>query len=148
MFNCTDLSVGPTVLYFPKLCLAGGVLLHVSGKASGYLGWKGMPEVLPNFLSSVNGSLDDYHHLPRHLVDSIYQNYQILVVGILQQWPVFWYSDLLETEVLPPGEFLFGELLAALSTSLLPWVMLLHLHLLPVSHDPTLADLFPVLSPW
>ena len=51
-----------------------------------------------------------------------------------------------EIEVLSPGEFLVGELLAALSTSILPWVMLLHPGLLLVGHDPTLTD-FLILTP-
>ena len=147
MFNCTDLSVGPIVLYFPKLCLAGGLLLHVSGKVSGYFSWKGMPELLPIFVPSVNRSLGDYHHLPHHLVGSIYQTHQILVLGILRQWLVSWYSDSLETEVLSPRELLFGELHVALSTNMLPWVMLIHPRLLPVDHGLTLVDFFPGLSP-
>ena len=44
MSKCTDLSAGPTVLYFPNLYLEGGVIIHVSGKVSGYFGWKGMPK--------------------------------------------------------------------------------------------------------
>ena len=35
-----DLSAGLTVPYFVKLCLEGGVLLHVLGKVSGYFGWR------------------------------------------------------------------------------------------------------------
>ena len=147
MSNCTDASSGSTILNFAKLCLEGGVLLHLSGRASGYFGWKGIPEVLPNFLPPVDESLDDYHHLPRRLVISIYQTHQLFVLGILRQWPVSWYSDSLETEVLPLWEFLVGELLAALSTSLQPWVMIIHLCLLPIGHDPTLANFFLGLSP-
>ena len=44
MSNYNYLSVGLNFLYSPKLYLAGGVLLYVSGKVSGYFGWKGAPE--------------------------------------------------------------------------------------------------------
>ena len=132
---------------FSKAVFDRGVLLHVSGKLSGYFGWKGTPEVWPSFLPLVDRSLYDYHHLPRRLVDSIYQNHHILVLGLLQQWIVSWYSNSLETEVLSPRELLFGEIHTALSTSLVPWVMLLHPRLLPVGHDPTLADFFLVCPP-
>ena len=85
MSNCTHLSTDLTILYFGKLCLEGGVLLHLSGKESGYFSWNGTPKVLPNFLPPVDGSLDDYHHLPRRLVGSIYQTHQLLVLGLLWQ---------------------------------------------------------------
>ena len=132
---------------FSKAVFGRGVLLHVSGKVSGYFGWKGTPEAWPSFLPLVDELLDDYHHLLHHLVDSIYQNHQLLVLGLLRQWPISWYSDSLETELLPPREFLLGEFLTTLSTSLLPRVIPLHLHLLPVGHDPTLVDFFLGLSP-
>ena len=73
---------------FYKGVFGRGVLLHVSGKVSGYFGWKDMPEVLPGFLPLVDGSLDDYHHLLRCLVESIYQTHQLLVLSILRQWLV------------------------------------------------------------
>ena len=107
MSNCNYLSAFLNVLCPPKLYLEGGVLLHVSGKVSGYFGWKGMPKASPNFLPLVNGSLNDYHHLLRRLVDSIYQTHQLLVSGLLRQWLVSWYLDSLETEVLSLGEILF-----------------------------------------
>ena len=75
MSNYIDFSAGLTVLYFVKLCLAGGVLLYVSGKVSRYFVLKGTPEVLPNFLPSIDGSLYDYHRLPHRLVGSIYQTH-------------------------------------------------------------------------
>ena len=103
--------------------------------------------MLLNFLPLVDGLLNDYHHLLCRLVGSIYQNHQLLVLGPPRQWLAFRYSNLSETKVLPLGELLFGELLAALSTILLLWVMPLHPRLLPVSHDPTLADFFLGLSP-
>ena len=131
---------------FSKAVFGRGVLLRLWGKVSGYFGWKGTPEVLPNFLPLVDGLLY-YHHLPRHLVGSIYQTHQLLVIGLLQQWPIFRYLDSLEIEILPPGEFLFRELLATLSTIILPWVMLLHLCRLPVGHDLNLEDFFLGLSP-
>ena len=85
-----------------------GVLLHVSSKVSEYFGWKGTAEVLPSFLPPVDRSLDDYHCLPCHLVGSLYQTHQLLVLGILRQWLVSWYLDSLETEALSPRELLFG----------------------------------------
>ena len=131
LFVCkSDFSV------FSKAVFGRGVLLHVSSKVSGYFGWKGTHEVFPSFFPQVGGSLDDYHRLPHRLVDSIYQSHQLLVLDLLRQWLVSWYSDLLETKVLSPGEFIFGEIHAALSTSILPWVILVHQCLIPVGHDP------------
>ena len=124
-----------------------GVILHVLGRESGYFGWKGIPEVLPNFLPLVDELLNYYHHLLHRLVGSIYQTHQLLVLGLLRQWLVSWYSDSLETEVLSPRELLSGELHVALSTSILPWVMLLHPCFLHVGHDLTLEILLCSITP-
>ena len=67
-----------------KAVFGRGVLLRVSGKLSGYFSLNGTPKVLPSFLHLVDGSLDDYHHLPHRLVNSIYQTHQLLVVGLLR----------------------------------------------------------------
>ena len=83
MSNYTDLYTGPTVSYFAKLCLVGGVLLHVSVRESEYFGWKGMAEVLPNLIPLVDRLLNYYPHLLCHLVDSIHQTHQLIALGIL-----------------------------------------------------------------
>ena len=75
MSSCTSVLASLTVLFLVKLCFVGGVLLHVLGRASEYFGWKGILQVLPNFLPPVNGSLNDYHHLLRLLVNSIYRTH-------------------------------------------------------------------------
>ena len=90
------------------------------GRASGNFGWKGMLEVLPNFLPPVNELLNYYHHLLHRLIGSIYRTHQILVSGPLRQWPTFGYLDLSEIEVLCRGEFLVGEIVTSLSTNILP----------------------------
>ena len=58
--------------------------------------------------------------MSRRLVDSIYQSHQLLVGGPIRQWLVSRYADSMETELFLLGELLIGEILAALSTILLP----------------------------
>ena len=123
------------------------MILHVAGREGGYFGWKGIPEVLPNLLPPVERLLNDYHHLLHCLVSSIYRTHQLLVLGPPRQCLAFGYSGLSETEVLSPGVFIVGEIIASLSINILPWVILPHPRLLPIGHDSTLADLFHAPSP-
>ena len=58
--------------------------------------------------------------MSRHLVESIYQSHELLFGGPLRQWIVSGYADSMEIELFLLGELLIGELLATLSTIILP----------------------------